>query len=1010
MKQLVAIGIVLLAASASGLRAECVEGPVPHFVEWHAVATADLDEHIFWDPEPEMFMRIFVEGSMICELDPGDGWQIGGQCEFSLDPPYDPIEMVFHLIDTDEPFDDYDVDVSPTPDKELRIRYNPRCGTVGADDPAIVPGCPSGNTDPECRGMFRVDGPEAWLRFEIRTAEDLPPLEENSLDLRNLQMIQIASGTDSFVTQRPTMVRVDVGSSYDAPREALVRIVVTDTAGNSFMDERNVTVPACGVVRKENFFLAGWDGGTTGGFELVSGLADLLTVDAEVDPLGLHDCVPDCSLTDCRIVDGHITKTNFSLTDAERFDPHYAPFIRAFHTGCAMGSEAMALRARESGAAVFTELFPVQYGTGLPGTHGGELLAWPLPSYHDPLIDLADSLVVQPGLILLELPAAIAGLDALVLVAGPGGLGCQWPAQMTDRAGASAGDGSRVVVVEPDSGMDRNGETVAHELGHTLGMSEAPCDVHGNAAAGIMCEDEYTFDSGPVPSFGYQITQDVAADTGTHDKDSSECYMGSTTPRPPGSELGDNIWIGRYDYEQALKKLADRPSAVSSLFFRLRLTPDGWGSILTDDLARLTTRPTHRFDSATGRSPDAYTTQVKFVDGLGTTLETLSFSSENFDSDGDGVDDAYVMPHGDVPMAAAFQDVGIIVPFPPTATKMELWRRHPSLGPAGTPFMAVDAYTLGSPVFTSTLLTGRSSFHGEPGESMDLEWSIEPLLPGPGAGGSPQQTGSAPFDTRSYVFVSKDNGANWSPIGAYLSGETFHWEVVEGGRYWIRLFTTSGFETVDIRSESDLDLDGCGDSVDPDPDIADPDGQDDDGVATVCDVCPQDHDPLQVDRDADGPGDACDNCPSLANPSQHDQDNDLHGDVCDCAPTDGTTFQSPGLASGLTAAKGQGGFLSLSWPALDGQAGSSVVYDVVRGDLDQLRSAQGEFYQATCMVDDDPNAWADDFSPDPPSGTAYYYLVRGVNPCDNGSFDTAGANQAQPRDGSLAQSGACASN
>jgi hypothetical protein len=97
-----------------------------------------------------------------------------------------------------------------------------------------------------------------------------------------------------------------------------------------------------------------------------------------------------------------------------------------------------------------------------------------------------------------------------------------------------------------------------------------------------------------------------------------------------------------------------------------------------------------------------------------------------------------------------------------------------------------------------------------------------------------------------------------------------------------------------------------------------------DGVANVCDVCPQDFNPAQEDTDGDGIGDACDvcpmdvfndadtdglcshddpcpldptddgdgdglcadadNCPDIFNPSQEDEDGDLFGDACDVCP------------------------------------------------------------------------------------------------------------------------------
>ena len=57
-----------------------------------------------------------------------------------------------------------------------------------------------------------------------------------------------------------------------------------------------------------------------------------------------------------------------------------------------------------------------------------------------------------------------------------------------------------------------------------------------------------------------------------------------------------------------------------------------------------------------------------------------------------------------------------------------------------------------------------------------------------------------------------------------------------------------------------------------------------DGVGDVCDICPSDSDPGQLDSDGDGIGDACDNCSATPNADQADIDGDGVGDVCDSCP------------------------------------------------------------------------------------------------------------------------------
>lgn len=93
----------------------------------------------------------------------------------------------------------------------------------------------------------------------------------------------------------------------------------------------------------------------------------------------------------------------------------------------------------------------------------------------------------------------------------------------------------------------------------------------------------------------------------------------------------------------------------------------------------------------------------------------------------------------------------------------------------------------------------------------------------------------------------------------------------------------------------------------------------------------------------------------------------------------------------------------ITWPAL----GEASAYDVVVGDLGEMRRYDGDFTGSArlCLADDDPATAVDHTSIDPIPGGAAYFLVRGVRCGGSGTFDDLGPRLAESRDGELALSG-----
>jgi hypothetical protein len=124
-----------------------------------------------------------------------------------------------------------------------------------------------------------------------------------------------------------------------------------------------------------------------------------------------------------------------------------------------------------------------------------------------------------------------------------------------------------------------------------------------------------------------------------------------------------------------------------------------------------------------------------------------------------------------------------------------------------------------------------------------------------------------------------------------------------------------------------------------------------------------------LDTDLDGLADCVD----------PDDDEDGVADADDCAPLDASVSAPPDEVVALTVAGLSP--TTVSWSAL----GPGEAYDVSGGLVAELAVAGG-VADATCLQDDTASPAYDDPRPEPDPGMAYYYVVRGTNVCDNGSY------------------------
>jgi hypothetical protein len=112
---------------------------------------------------------------------------------------------------------------------------------------------------------------------------------------------------------------------------------------------------------------------------------------------------------------------------------------------------------------------------------------------------------------------------------------------------------------------------------------------------------------------------------------------------------------------------------------------------------------------------------------------------------------------------------------------------------------------------------------------------------------------------------------------------------------------------------------------------------------------------------------------------------DLDGDgvqnASDCAPSDPSAWGVPVEVTGLAIASDD---QTLSWESQAVSAGTGTVYDAVRGITSALPVGNaGE----TCLASGSGTSEVVDGAA-PPSGSAFYYLVRAKNACGVGTYGT----------------------
>jgi len=736
------------------------------------------------------------------------------------------VPVRIRLIDRDEPFDpDNAVDLDPMPgDDILDLSFDLCYYAFTGDGITAESGC----EDALCRGGVNHRlGPgnrdeHASVLVRIETCDGLPISDvEGDVAVTGVGFVQIVDDPTVAVAGRGSILRVRMANTFPFAVDTNVIGHIGDAVGPDATDQHPVTLGA-NEERWENFFVDD------------PAVVDISVAHfgAVIDPLGIltgSDAAPCVRFNNGSGVMGSlpIQHTRALRVAYQRIyhliDLGDDPFIL---TGEEAAAEAAAADNRILGfyptadfdsvvdpVAVLNPAFPVQDFVAGPWT---EVLA-------------------------LSEFAAVLGLDRVVGLVPEGWVDERgWLLLPAGRNGIS-NDKVAPHFVYAEAG--RQGSVPAHELGHTFGLSDEPCSLHGlEALQPWLCEDEYNeevFPTGPFTGKGFDVPNRQEIPQAPDDQ--VPCFMGSSRSGP--------VWISNNDFESLVARMA--PGADPRVLVVSGIVTTAGGGELVAAIGRPEGVPDRsgRHGSpfalvvrdANGASLGAYgvLTDIKGSDGNDRNHNGVFDLNEiDGDADGNGIPDSFAIPHSfDGKDRAEFS---LRIPWPAGGTSVAL------VGPNDALIDSIDV-SEAPPVVE--LLEPVGEVVLRPGDLLPIRWNS-----GGGGGGAAQAQGVS-------IAVSYDGGQTFLPRAHRVQGNAFVLDarsLASAVTARIQLLALQNGMAGSATSAPDTDRDGCPDPIDPAPAVRDTVDVDLDGVPDACDLCPGISDPLQTDADHDGMGDACD--------------------------------------------------------------------------------------------------------------------------------------------------------
>lgn len=731
------------------------------------------------------------------------------------------VPIRIRLWDRDAPDPNNVIDLDPTPgDRVLDLSFD-LCAYAFTDDGASQgDDCPDGL----CRGgvnhwLGPGDNDEhASMFVRIETGNGLPISDvAGDVAITGVDFVQIVNRPDVAVAGRGSILRVTMANTYPYAVDTTVRGYIGDAVGPEAMEEHDpVHINAC-ESRTETFFVA-----------------DPVVVDlsrarfgALIDPLGLltPTGAPQC----VRFNNGGASMGALPIHTTRDLSVIYQ---RIFHWDdrdwdIDMLSNAAAEAEAEGADARIEGFFPSPELNSLV-----DPIPLPIPFRDVPLGPRTEIQVLSETVALL-------GLDRVVGLVPNGWHDRHGYILLPEgTSGVSNGKiGPHFVYAESIAG--ENGFTPVHELGHTFGLSDEPCD----SLILWECEDEYNGDAFPTrpaggfPGVGFDVPQAQEA--------AGICFMDNE----------EDAWISNNDFESFVNKLA--PGADPRILVVSGVVRSAGGGEITAAIGR----PAGVADrDSRGLSPFA----LRVLSAAGATLGEYGIfadmQGEDEDHDGvlepheikgdldnNGIPDALPVDHpstrdennNGIADAAEIAEFTLRIPWPAGGESVAL------IGPHGEIY---DTQAVLTTPLAIDLVEPVGAVQLQPGDLLPVRWRL------PGQADASASLGVA-------IASSYDGGKTWLPRAARAQGNVF---IIDArhivGPINMRVEVLSlqngmaGSDTV----AGDRDGDRCPDPIDPSPSVRDTLDADGDAIPNVCDRCPTLRDPLQTDADQDGRGDACD--------------------------------------------------------------------------------------------------------------------------------------------------------